>query len=525
VREISAVFEPARTSFDPSGARIVIGSDSEPTAMVVDIATGEPVLALEGHRGGITDVAWSPDGSSIASASYDGTTRIFDASTGGLRFAFQAGGGHVYDLDWSPDATRLVTGDSDGAARVWRLTEGGPREEFTLSSQDTRNGVAGVAFSPGGTRVLTGDFGTTAAQIWDVSIGGAAEVANLPGVAGTPGAVAFTADGRNLVATGPAGTAVVWDARTYTPVRTLGAARGPGPAPAEPSGADVYSIAVSRDGRLVAGAQLDGPVHVWDASTGRDAMSVDDPGPTFPGFPFSDLAWNPAGDVLAIAVSDGSTGRVSFVDRSGRRVGALPVESGTAVASLQFSHDGDQLITPQLFTTGSRAGEGQVVVWDWRTATRERVFVTAGGDAALSPTADLLAVVGYEQGTVPGGSVEVWNPATGRRVTALEGSTGVVAVAFSADGSRLATAGHDGTVRIWDPATGEQLQVLRGHDASVDSVAFSHDGTRLASIGEDGVVRVWTLDLDELLRIAEHQVTRRLTDEECRQYLHVRRCD
>ena len=99
-----------------------------------------------------------------------------------------------------------------------------------------------------------------------------------------------------------------------------------------------------------------------------------------------------------------------------------------------------------------------------------------------------------------------------------------MALAFSADGSRLATASQDGTVRIWDPTSGEQLLVLRGHGALVSSVAFSPDGSRLASAGADGTVRVWALDLGDLVEIAKRELTRTLTDEECQQYLHVDGC-
>jgi WD40 repeat protein len=135
-----------------------------------------------------------------------------------------------------------------------------------------------------------------------------------------------------------------------------------------------------------------------------------------------------------------------------------------------------------------------------------------------------LATASRGQGGNPGGSVDIWDSATGAHIATLAGSTGVVDLAFSSDGSRLATASHDGTVRIWDPSSGEQLLILHGHDATVSSVAFSPDGSRLASVGVDGTVRIWALDPDDLVEIAERGLTRTLTDDECRQYLHTDTC-
>jgi WD40 repeat protein len=97
-------------------------------------------------------------------------------------------------------------------------------------------------------------------------------------------------------------------------------------------------------------------------------------------------------------------------------------------------------------------------------------------------------------------------------------------IVFSPDGSRVATAGSDGVVRLFDTTSGEQVLALRGHERAVARVAFSPDGTMLASESVDGTVRIWALGLDDLLEIARQQVTRSLTDEECRQYLHLETC-
>jgi WD40 repeat protein len=116
----------------------------------------------------------------------------------------------------------------------------------------------------------------------------------------------------------------------------------------------------------------------------------------------------------------------------------------------------------------------------------------------------------------------VWEAATGRELLTLSGHHHyVTSMAWSPDGERLATGSFDRNAKVWDAATGRDLLTLKGHVSHVSSVAWSPDGKCLASAGRDGVVQVYAMDIDLLMSLARSRVTRNLTLEECRRYLHL----
>jgi WD40 repeat protein len=517
VREIRAVEGAWDTHFSPDGERLAVSSGNQPLAIVVDVDSGAKLFSLEGHVWQIMGIAWSPDGSWIATASGDSTVRIWNAATGQLRFTLFGHAGDVTAVDWSPDSAHVVSGGADGTARLWEVTDGGTRELLSLSAQDTRNGVPGVAFSPDGDRVMAGNLDVTAVKVWDVSIRGDAEWTNLPG-ATLYTTAAFTPDGRQVVANSEAGSVTVWNPETGKRLHTIGTPN----LSAHPAFVDVSEIEISPDGQLVAtSSEFSGPPRVWDLATGDEVFSVR-PGQWDR---IVGLDWNPDGDRLAVAgtLTSGES-IVTIVDRSGRQVvPVLPEEPDAGFRSVDFSPDGRLLATSREPVAGAFDTEILgVKVWDWE---RGEVVTTikAGGPVAVvfDPRGGRIATTRWTESLA-----DVWDVESGQKLATFAGHSGYLwpEVAFSPDGSAVATGSTDGTVRLWDVESGAQDVVLRGHKGPVGAVAFSPDGTKLASVSGDGTVRVWAIALDDLIEIAEDDLTRRLTDEECRQYLHVDRC-
>jgi WD40 repeat protein/DNA-binding SARP family transcriptional activator len=491
------------TTFSPDGTMLAASSWAFGT-IAFDLASGGIAFRL---HGGINAAAWSPDGLRIATAGTDGTTRIWDGKTGEPLFNLFGHRAASPSVEWSPDGSRLVTASEDGTAKVWEVFETEGREQITLSAQGLSAGVAKAIFSPDGTQVMTSDTKTAATKVWDVTMGGDAEWINLPtrpnGDLFFPADVEFLPDGRRLASINEHGDIAIWGLQRGRELRTI-----------RVGGSEISSFVMTADGAMLAAGRRNGLATAWDVTTGEELFSTPHHGVLF------DVEWSQDGEHLVTATLQGS---IRILNASGEVIRKLNEEGKIALYSARFSPDGRLVVTVVRPWRGGSQDFRQTI-WDWETGKVVGSIEPGDGRndtyrAVFDPTGSRVATNGTD------GLPRIWDVETGRSVVVLAAHPGAVwDIVFSPDGSRVATAGSDGVVRLFDTTSGEQVLALRGHERAVARVAFSPDGTMLASESVDGTVRIWALGLDDLLEIARQQVTRSLTDEECRQYLHLETC-
>ena len=461
-----------------------------------NLDSGAVELVLSSAGNAVNDVDLSRNGSRLALARADGSVEVRDARSGRLEASALAHQGNVWDVELSSDGRRLATAGNDGHAKVWALGSANIRQLFALPGHNAT--VEQVSFSRDGTRLVSGsDDGT--AKVWDVSFEGPRAALLLPGATRVSSSgVAFSADGRLLAA--PSGRAVrVWNATTGRSVRTLR------------SGGEARGVSISPGGRLIATTR-ESAVHVWDAATGRRLYSrtINDSCRTLElRCPVTQAVFSPDGSVLAVGSADG-TARILDARTGAERL-VLTGYQGPLL-NVAFSPDGSRLATAGL--------DGSIKVWsaeNWAPLLRLDPESQSMADVAFSPDGKRIVTAGWD------GFVRLWDAAGGRQIRSWNANQGdLFDIAFAADG-RLATTGEDGGVKLWDPSRGDELLTLPIPGRS--TVAFSPDGKRLAaSVASDHTVTVWLLGISDLVELARGRVTRSLTEEECRRYLHVERC-
>ena len=505
--------EVTAVAISPDG-RLLASGTSSGAVMLWNIQEARLVGPMaQQHTGPVVKLAFSPDGKSLATGSYDGLAGLWDVATRQSRAELA---GHVKEVEavaFSPDGKRVATGGQDHMIRVWDATSGELLAEWTAH----RAGVRSVAFSPDG-NLLASASDDRSVQLWN-AIDYQPLRTPITGHTAEVTSVAFSSDGGRLVTASLDDTVRLWEVQTG---RQLGE-------PLVGHTVEVYDAVFSPDGRQVASAGWDDTVRLWnvdpdepvgrpldDHSTGLTAIAFDGDGHRIVsagydgsvrmwnadighvvGAPFlghsgavNDVAFSPDGTSIASVGVDGSLLLWAVTDPGSIDRRAV---DGRELDTVAFSPDGRYVAAGgQGGGRGEGGADGIVRVWDVDDRGAEPVQLDridgAVTSIAFSPDGTLLATAGFDR------VIRLWNVGTWKEVgKPMEGHGDVIfAIAFSPDGRMLASGSHDRTVRLWNVETGvERGAPLTGHTDGVMAVAFSPDGQRLATGGADLTVRLW----------------------------------
>ncbi|WP_162909939.1 SH3 domain-containing protein [Aggregatilinea lenta] len=288
------------------------------------------------------------------------------------------------------------------------------------------------------------------------------------------------------------------DDYAFAPEGVPPAAAPAGTESAEPAGTEAAEAVVPAPGTVTPldSAQYDLPadrepltLDNFENLTNFQALTLNDE--------VTQIAWSPDGGTLAITAAQGVWlfGTTNF-DLAPR---LLSVPNGP-VYDAAFN-----TVTGILATAHA---DGTVRLWD--TSIGGQIAVLQGHTAsvravAFSPDGSVLASAGGDEDTGEGSEIRLWNATTGDAIAMLEGHTGMVTdLTFNVDGTLLASASVDNTVRLWDVISGTLAATYDDATAPVRAVLFKPDGTWLAAAGDDALVRLWEIGTDQSLVLEGH---------------------
>jgi WD40 repeat protein/class 3 adenylate cyclase len=424
---ISAAEKSPSPQIVSGGRRVVVFGSS---TQVFNARTGRLIHTFPGS--GNNPAAVSPDGRTAAFGGQDGSVRILSLRTGDMRLGIGAHTGPVNTIGFTPDGKTAISGGADGKVFLWDVAS------RTISQ--TLAGHASLVFN-----------------------------------------VAVSGDGSTLFTSSFDDKVLEWD---LSGLRGLGATFRA--ARQDPAVQD-FDEAVSPDSSTLAVGGVDGRVHLWDIATDRQLES-------FRAVPaiVTSLSYTSDGELLVSGeTSDYTTSYVRLwrLDPRPTLVRSMrPVMPFVAWATI--SGDGRFAAASGILSSSDPNHTGAVVEWDTQTGKpiAPPTRTAAGKFAAnlsFAPDGDRLAASGYS-------GAQVLEPRTRSALYAIQPPTNFVSgVAYSPDGSTIASVDFNGFLRLTNATTGQLVRpAFAISQVGLNSVGWSPDGRTVVTSDWNGAVRL-----------------------------------
>ncbi|MBA3485558.1 MAG: PQQ-binding-like beta-propeller repeat protein, partial [Pirellulales bacterium] len=482
----------------------LLSSGYDNTARLWDLADEKTDQVLDKHRWWVWSAEFSPDGKEIVTAAQDGKAILWRPATAeelkenpklkpgefvpGPEFTQHRG--PVYAAKFSPDGTRIATAGYDGRVLVWnprevqsvevvgRRLDGKPDLVGNVVELTGHRGpVRTIGFSPDGKTLASGGQDNVI-HVWDAATGKSLE--QLRGHASHVRSCSFSPDGALLLSAGRDKRIKLWHPGEYAEARELAA-------PAEELSDAVLAARFSRDGSRIITASRDRTASLWDVAS-LDRLQHFQEGHDFLA---SSAIYFGDGSRLATGAGDGTV-RLWDV-ATGAEIKRLDGTGRTS--ALDVLDDGRRIVTG--------GPDNAVIVWD--ADSGEPLATLKGHDAEVTavrfaPGGEMLAS-GDDRG-----KCRLWRYDAAKNKWLggewLNGhSRTITAMRFADGGARLITSSGDNTCGQWDVAAGKEIAggVLK-HPEWVGDVAVSDDGQLALTCCDDGKLRLWSLDDGQLQR-------------------------
>lgn len=270
----------------------------------------------------------------------------------------------------------------------------------------------------------------------------------------------------------------------------------------------VNSVAISPDG-ILASASRDRTIKLWDFATGELLKNI-----TGHSGPVTCVTFSESGQTLASSSANPDGTIKLWHPQTGELKSTLKGDDWLllTVWSVAFSQDGKMLVSGHHM-------DSTVKIWNLGTGKLLHTLRGHGWGVqtvAFSPKEDIIVSGSFDS------NIKIWNPYTGREIRNLNGpgwlnpfglvpsfggDKSVHSVAFSPDGTTIASGGEKQPIQLWRVSNGERKLTLTGHSDTVNAVAFSPDERTLASGSADRTIKIWDLSTGEPLQTLGHSDT------------------